>query len=118
MKRNKIKINNTLESIQEKISQEIPVDVNSSQNIRDQYITCLIRKNIKKALENQQIDFLNYFASLDAIQQYGVVDSDQKLIADKKEFEEYIKKKKGKKTRKNIKGVLKTACGGCLSPHY
>ena len=53
MKRNKIKINNTLESIQEKISQEIPVDVNSSQNIRDQYITCLIRKNIKKALENQ-----------------------------------------------------------------
>ena len=29
-----------------------------------------------------------------------------------------MKKKKGKKTRKNTKGILKTACGGCLSPHY
>lgn len=29
-----------------------------------------------------------------------------------------MKKKKGKKTRKNIKGVLKTSCAGCLSPHF
>ena len=29
-----------------------------------------------------------------------------------------MKKKKGKKSRKNIKGVLKTSCGVCLSPHF
>lgn len=29
-----------------------------------------------------------------------------------------MKKKKGKKSRKNPKGVLKTGCGGCLSSHY
>ena len=29
-----------------------------------------------------------------------------------------MKKKKGKKYRKNMKGILKTSCGGCLSPHF
>jgi hypothetical protein len=42
----------------------------------------------------------------------------QKLITDKKEFEEYMKRKKSKKSRKNMKGILKTACAACLSPHY
>ena len=42
----------------------------------------------------------------------------EKPIADKKEFEEFIGRKKSKKSRKNNKGILKTACAACLSPHY
>lgn len=29
-----------------------------------------------------------------------------------------MKRKKSKKTRKNPKGVLKTSCAACLSPHH
>ena len=50
----------------------------------DNYVTYLIQKNIKKGLLNEEIDYLNYFANLDAIEQYGVLENDQKLINDKK----------------------------------
>ena len=39
-------------------------------------------------------------------------------LKDKREFEEYLKRKRSKKGRKNQKGVLRTACAGCLSSHY
>ena len=82
-------------------------------------MVCLIKKNLRKALVNTEIDYLNYYATLDAIEQYGSVDPGQdKLITDKKEFEDYIKRKKCKRSRKNNKGILKTACAACLSPHF
>jgi hypothetical protein len=43
--------------------------------------------------------------------------NENKSVMDKKEFEEYIRKKKSRKLRKN-KGVLKSACAGCLSSYY
>ena len=64
-------------------------------------MVCLIKKNLRKALVNTEIDYLNYYATLDAIEQYGSVDPGQdKLITDKKEFEDYIKRKKCKRSRK------------------
>ena len=87
--------------------------------VEDRYVACLIRKNLRIALQNVEIDLLNYFANLDMLEQHGSIEPDQlRTINDKKEFEDYMKKKKCKKTRKNPKTVLKTSCGACLSPHH
>ena len=40
------------------------------------------------------------------------------FLKDRREFEEYLKRKKSKKGRKNPKAVLRTACAACLSSHY
>ena len=86
MHQNKNRINFKLTTIQQKIQDEPIIDANSSQKMKDDYISYLINKNLRKALINEEIDQYNYFANLDAIEQYGVVDGDQKLISDKKEF--------------------------------
>ena len=86
MRQNKVRINNTLSQIQIRIKEEPYVDPNTSQHIKDRYVTYLIQKNLRKALLNEEINFLNYFSNLDAIEQYGVVDPEQKMIGDKKEF--------------------------------
>ena len=86
MRQNKIRINNTLTDIQLRIKEEPRVDPNASQHIKDRYVTYLIKKNLRRALLNEEINELNYFANLDAIEQYGAVDPEQKVINDKKEF--------------------------------
>jgi hypothetical protein len=67
MRQNKEKINGTLSCIQERIGAEPKVDLGSAQHIKDRYVTCLLRKNLRRALMNEEIDYLNYFANLDAI---------------------------------------------------
>lgn len=83
--------------------------------MEDNYISFLIKKNLKKALENQEIDFFNHFKMMDIYEHVSGLNNDVKPITDKKEFEEYIRKRKLKKSGKKARWVLKTACGGCLS---
>lgn len=119
MKQNKVRINSELQKVYDRIINEPARAIKPAESVEDKYIACLIRKNLRIALANTEIDFLNYFANLDMLEQYGSIEADQlRTITDKREFEEYMKRKKSKKTRKNPKGVLKTACGGCLSPHH
>ncbi len=48
-------------------------------------MACLIRKNLRLSLQNQEIDYLNYFANLDSYELYGSVDPEQgRSISDKK----------------------------------
>jgi hypothetical protein len=37
------------------------------ESVEDRYIACLIRKNLRMALNNPEIDYLNYFANLDTL---------------------------------------------------
>lgn len=118
MKTNKLRINQEVQQLQNRILSEPPDCERTTQMVEDRYISCLIRKNLKLALADTPVDFLNYYANLDAIEQYGSLEPDQeRTITDRREFDEYMKRKRSKKTRKNPKGVLKTVCCGCLSPH-
>jgi hypothetical protein len=82
--------------------------------VEDNYISFLIRKNIKLALKDEEVDFFNHFKKLDNNENPSGA-PDHKPITDKRDFDDYIRKRKLKKSGKKARWVLKTACGGCLS---
>ena len=52
MHQNKNRINFKLTTIQQKIQEEPIIDANSSQKMKDEYVSYLINKNLRKALLN------------------------------------------------------------------
>lgn len=67
MHKSKDKINKTLTQLRRRITEEPLVDSKAADNVRDRYVACLIRKNLAMALLNTEIDYLNYYATLDSI---------------------------------------------------
>ena len=80
MSKNKRAIDYSLERILNRIFEEPERPLSNTNIVQDKYITFLIKKNIKLALQNRQIDFFNYFANLDSYEQYGSFDPEQKQI--------------------------------------
>jgi hypothetical protein len=67
MRQNKGRIDSSLERILERIEEETPVEVKAADVVKDRYVSCLIRKNLRLALLNSEVDYFNYFANLDVI---------------------------------------------------
>lgn len=65
MKYNKNRINQEITKIYNKILEE-PHQISPQESVEDRYVACLVRKNLRLALQNQEIDYLNYFANLDS----------------------------------------------------
>lgn len=65
MKHNKNRINQEITKIYNKILQQ-PQQIIQQESVEDRYVACLIRKNLRLSLQNQEIDYLNYFANLDS----------------------------------------------------
>ena len=119
MNKNKVRINEEVQELQMRMEASTPDPPLVNTVIEDKYISFLIKKNIRIALDSQEIDELNYFSNADYLEQYGVLEPEHMhILKERKDFDEYIKRKKSKKGRKNPKGVLKTACAACLSNHH
>ena len=67
MHQNKKRINSILGSIQERILLEPTVDLRQMQSIKEDYITFLLHKNLRKTISNEKINYYNYFSYLDSI---------------------------------------------------
>jgi hypothetical protein len=74
-----------VQKVCDRIEEEPPEPPKAIGSVEDKYIACLIRKNLRIALVNSDIDQLNYFANLDTLEQYGSIDPEQtRSITDKK----------------------------------
>lgn len=87
MKQNKVRINEEVQKVCDRIASEPAPVLRPTEAVEDRYVACLIRKNLRIALQNTEIDFLNYFANLDTLEQHGSIEPDQAhSINDKREF--------------------------------
>jgi|LakMenEpi03Aug12_release.lakeMendotaPanAssembly.Ray.scaffolds.fasta_scaffold466346_1 hypothetical protein len=67
MKQNKKRINEEVQKVCDRIAVEPLPQPRPTEGVEDRYVACLIKKNLKIALQNSEIDFLNYFANLDML---------------------------------------------------
>jgi len=77
MKQNKKRINEEVQKVCDRIAIEPPPHPRPAEGVEDRYVACLIKKNLKIALQNTEIDFLNYFANLDMLEQHGSIEPEQ-----------------------------------------
>ena len=67
MRNNKKRIDSSIGRIKQRISESNNEQGGYDDEARDNYVKCLIKKNLRKALMNTEIDYLNYFANMDEI---------------------------------------------------
>lgn len=67
MKQNKLRINEEVKKVCERIASEPREPLRPPEPVEDRYVACLIRKNLRIALQSVEIDLYNYFANLDTL---------------------------------------------------
>lgn len=82
----------------------------------DEFYSFKVKKLLKNALEDKEIDFYNFFKDKE-IQEHDLT-SPKGSITDTKEFEEFLKKRKHSKMYKTSRSILHSGCEGCMSSSF